>query len=120
MEREFLVSRLAVRLLLLRFRTFVFRLRIYHSGSQVLPVGPRSTLLWVVLTWSCGDVDEIAGAPSDCSPPCCFEIYEGNVSFSSVFYCVWREGPTFSSRNTRHNEEILVLMLRYHGTLALT
>src|SRR6266702_1992335 len=31
-------------------------------------------LNWVVLTWSCRDVDEVSGASSDCSPPSCFEV----------------------------------------------
>ncbi len=44
MEREFLVLRVAVRLWLLCFRMFVLRLQICHNGSQVLLVGPRSTL----------------------------------------------------------------------------
>ena len=76
-------------------------------------------LNWIVLTRSCGDIDKISSVSVDCSPPSCFEIYERDIALSSFFYGIWREGPAFSSRNARHNES-LVLMLRYHGTLALT
>src|SRR6266702_2356744 len=76
-------------------------------------------LNWVVLTRSCGYVNEIPGASSDCSPPVFFEIYERNVTISSVFNGIWCEGPAFLSRKARHSDS-LVLMLRYHGTLALT
>ena len=63
-------------------------------------------LNWVVLARSCGDIDEVSGASSNCPPPGCFEVYKRDVSFSSVFYRIWREGPVFSSRNARHNEKL--------------
>src|SRR6266702_7979619 len=70
-------------------------------------------LNWVVLTGSSGDVDEISGTSSDRSPPSFFEVDQGNVSFSSVFYRVWCEGPTFSGCEARHSGS-LVLMLCCH------
>ena len=69
-------------------------------------------LNWVVLAGSCGYVDKVSRASSDSSPPCFFEIDEWYVSFSSIFDCVWRKGPAFSSRKARHDS--LVLMLRCH------
>src|SRR6266702_1214722 len=41
-------------------------------------------LNWVILCWSCGDIDKVPCTPSDVSPPCCLQIYEGYISFSSV------------------------------------
>ncbi len=70
-------------------------------------------LNWVILRWSCGDIDKIPCASVDCSPPCCFEIYEGYVLFSSLFDVVGCEDPMFSGGNVRHGES-LVLMLRCH------
>src|SRR6266702_4352808 len=61
-------------------------------------------LNWVVLTWSGGDVDAVSGASSDCSPPCFFKIYQGDISFAPVFYCVQHNGPVFLSRKTCHSE----------------
>ncbi len=39
----------------------------------------------IILRWSCGDVNEIPRASSDCPPPGCFEIYKRYVSSSSFF-----------------------------------
>ncbi len=63
-------------------------------------------LNWVVLTWSCRDVDEVPSASLNCSPPGCFEVYYRNISFPSFFDGVWREGPTLSGGDARHNEEL--------------
>ena len=61
-------------------------------------------LNWVVLIWSCWDIDEVPGTSSNRSPPSCFEIDSRYVSFSSVVNLVRREGPAFSSCKARHGE----------------
>ena len=77
-------------------------------------------LNWVVLTWSCRDIDEVSGVSSNCSPPGFFEVYQGNVPFSPFFYSIWHKGPVFSSCKVRHDEELgLNVMLPLNVSLDL-
>ncbi len=77
-------------------------------------------LNWVVLIWSCGNVDEIPSAPSNCPPPGCFKVDKGDVSFSSFFYNVWHKGPAFPGGKACHNEQLgLNVMLPLNVSLDL-
>src|SRR6266702_4017737 len=41
-------------------------------------------LNWVILRWSCGNVDEVSRIFTYCSPPGFLEVYQRYVSFSSI------------------------------------
>jgi len=63
-------------------------------------------LNWIVLCWSCRDIDKIPCASSDGSPPRFFEVNKGYVAIPSFFYSVGCKSPAFSGCKVHHNEEL--------------
>jgi len=69
----------------------------------------------IILGGSCGYVYIVAGASSNGSPPCFFEISCGNIAMSSAFDRVGLEHPMIFGSETCHDGS-LVLMLCSHCT----
>ena len=76
-------------------------------------------LNWIVLRWSCWDIDEVPSAPSNCSPPSFFKVYKWYVPFSSFFNVVGQEDPTILGGKARHNELGLNVTLPLNVSLDL-